>query len=92
MVRSLLVGVQFIHVLSDVNAERKTRTSSRDHEAEEKVPHSFTEIIQFLASRHALVKPPSTTQPTNFRMVENISVNAFRITQEISEFGVIHSL
>jgi hypothetical protein len=54
MIRSLLVGVQFIHMLSDVHAKRKTRTSSRDHEAEEIIPHSFTEIIQFLASRHAL--------------------------------------
>lgn len=92
MIRSLLVGVQFTHVLSDATAKRKTRTSSRDHEAEEKVPHSFTEIIQFLASRHALVRPPGSTQPTNFRMSENISVMEFRITQEISELGIIHSL
>jgi hypothetical protein len=61
-------------------------------ELREEVPLSFTEIIQFLASRHTLVKPPSTTQPTNFRMVENICVIAFRITQEISELGIIHSL
>jgi hypothetical protein len=92
MIRSLLVGVPFSDVLSDVNAKRNTRKSSHDHEAEEKVPPSFTEIIQFLASSRTLVKPPSTTQPANFRMVESISVIAFRITQEISELGIIHSL
>jgi hypothetical protein len=89
-IRSLLVGVQFIHVLSDINEKRKTRTSSRDHEAEGKVSPSFSEIIQFLASSHTSVKSPSTTEPTNFLMVENILIT-LRITQDVFKLGMINS-
>jgi hypothetical protein len=73
------------HMICSIGPINKTQShaSSRDHKAKEQVSPSLAETIQFQTSSIHMFKHPATTQPTNFCMIQNMSILGFHIAQII---------